>query len=183
MSKILKKGVDKVIDSKTVNFLMPVKKSKDRIEDVLKFKTTRTLLKMSKPKKANYIPFETLCKKNDIDEKELCKRYRITSTFALISLIALFGWLTYAVFALVKGDYIVAIRCSATLLACIGLYFYNVVDAYCYRTRQTHSKLSFLNSLEHIIPNPFHDFAQVSVVEKDGKVVKKLNAFLLSKND
>ncbi|MDF6205801.1 hypothetical protein NLO22_26335, partial [Escherichia coli] len=107
-----------------------------------------------------------------------CKRYRITSTFALISLIALFGWLIYGVFALFKGDYIVAVRCSATLLACMGIYFYNVVDAYCYRTRQTHSKLSFINSLEHIIPNPFHDFAQVSVVEKDGEVVKKLNAFL-----
>ncbi|CER34510.1 hypothetical protein GZ350_004136 [Salmonella enterica] len=183
MSKILKKGVDKVIDSKAVNLLMPVKKSKDRIEDVLKFKTTRKLLEMSKPKKANYVPFETLCEKNDIDEKELCKRYRITSTFALISLIALFGWLIYGVFALFKGDYIVAVRCSATLLACMGIYFYNVVDAYCYRTRQTHSKLSFINSLEHIIPNPFHDFAQVSVVEKDGEVVKKLNAFLLSKND
>ncbi|EDZ3059021.1 hypothetical protein GV024_22630 [Salmonella enterica] len=183
MSNIFKKGADKVIDSKAVNFLMPVKKSKDRIEDVLKFKATRTLLKMSKPKKTKYIPFEVLCEKNDIDEKELCKRYRITSTFALISLIALFGWLVYAVFSLVKGDYISAIRCSATLLACSGLYFYNVVDAYCYRTRQTHSKLSFLNSLEHIIPNPFHDFAEVSVVEKDGELVKKLNAFLLSKND
>ena len=147
MSKILKKGVDKVIDSKAVNLLMPVKKSKDRIEDVLKFKTTRKLLEMSKPKKANYVPFETLCEKNDIDEKELCKRYRITSTFALISLIALFGWLIYGVFALFKGDYIVAVRCSATLLACMGIYFYNVVDAYCYRTRQTHSKLSFINSL------------------------------------
>ena len=45
MSNIFKKGADKVIDSKAVNFLMPVKKSKDRIEDVLKFKTTRKLLK------------------------------------------------------------------------------------------------------------------------------------------
>ncbi len=37
--------------------------------------------------------------------------------------------------------------------------------------------------MEHIIPNPFHDFAEVSVVEKEGKVAKKLNAFLLSRED
>lgn len=183
MSKKLKKGVDKVIDSKAVNFLMPVKKSKDRIEEVLKFKTTRNLLKMSRPKKANYVPFETLCEKNNIDEKELAKRYRIASTFALISLIGILGWSGYAIFSLIKGDIFSTIRCIGTLLASIGIYLYNVVEAYCFRTRQTHSKLSFLNSLEHIIPNPFHDFAQVSIVEKDGRVVKKLNAFLLSKND
>ncbi|EEU7634581.1 hypothetical protein HEE12_004428, partial [Salmonella enterica] len=167
-----------------INFILPIRKPKDRFQEAFKFKNAKAIMKMAKPKKVDYEPFEVICERNNITEKELAKRYRFSSTFALIALVAFFGWLGYGISALIfKGDVMAFINCLATTFACAGIYFWNAVEAYCFRTRQTYSKLSFLSSMEHIIPNPFHDFAEVSVVKKEGKVAKKLNAFLLSRED
>ncbi|EEL2248747.1 hypothetical protein G9L00_004268 [Salmonella enterica subsp. enterica serovar Ohio] len=184
MSKKNRNVVDKISESRAINLVLPIKKPKDRFQEAFKFKNAKAIMKMAKLKQVDYEPFEIICERNDITEKELAKRYRFSSVFALIALIAFFGWSGYGIFALIlKGDVIAFINCLATSFACAGIYFWNAVEAYCFRTRQTYSKLSFLSSIEHIIPNPFHDFAQVSVVEKEGKVAKKLNAFLLSRED
>lgn len=173
--------LEKVSDSRALNVLMPLKNPKDKIKEALHFKHARAVLKMSKPKQVDYVPFENICEKNNLTEKELAKRYRITSSFALLSIVAFLYWFAYALISLFRGDFFTSIACFATTMPCFAIYFRNAVEAYCFRTRQTYSKLSFLSSLEHIIPNPFHEFADISVVEKDGKIVKKLNAFLLSK--
>ncbi|GAB1005611.1 hypothetical protein KU15F66_42570 [Escherichia coli] len=184
MSKNNRNMVDKVSESKAINLILPIRKPKDRFQEAFKFKNAKAIMKMAKPKKVDYEPFEVICERNNITEKELAKRYRFSSTFALIALVAFFGWLGYGISALIfKGDVMAFINCLATTFACAGIYFWNAVEAYCFRTRQTYSKLSFLSSMEHIIPNPFHDFAEVSVVEKEGKVAKKLTAFLLSRED
>lgn len=175
------KLLDKISDSKALNVIIPVSNPKNKIKEALKFKHTKAIFKMAKPKQVDYVPFEIICERNNLTEKELAKRYRITSTVALISMIAFLFWLSYAFISLFHGNILATIACFSTTMPCLAIYFRNAVEAYCFRTRQTYSKLSFLNSLEHIIPNPFHDFADVSVVVKDGKVVKKLNAFLLSK--
>ncbi|HED8787941.1 TPA: hypothetical protein R6G34_005117, partial [Klebsiella pneumoniae] len=162
MSKNNRNMVDKVSESKAINFILPIRKPKDRFQEAFKFKNAKAIMKMAKPKKVDYEPFEVICERNNITEKELAKRYRFSSTFALIALVAFFGWLGYGISALIfKGDVMAFINCLATTFACAGIYFWNAVEAYCFRTRQTYSKLSFLSSMEHIIPNPFHDFAEV----------------------
>ncbi|MDW1257560.1 hypothetical protein [Klebsiella pneumoniae] len=173
--------LEKVSDSKALNLMMPISNPKNKIKKALRFKHAKAMLKMAKPKHVDYVPFETICEKNNLTEKELAKRYRVSSSFALISILAFVYWFSYGIISLTRGDILSSFACFSTTMPCLAIYFRNAVEAYCFRTRQTYSKLSFLSSLEHIIPNPFHEFADISVVEKDGEIVKKLNAFLLSK--
>ncbi|MCC3735915.1 hypothetical protein LLS47_23735 [Rouxiella badensis] len=178
-----KKGLfNKVADSKVTNFLLPIKKPKKHFEEALKFKNTRTLLKIIQTKKeVDYVPFEELCKKNELSEHVLKHRYVIMSWFTLASLLFFVGWLSYTVLSFFQGEILSGIRGFGTSIASFGLYFWCAVDTYCFRTRQTYSKFSFLSSIEHIVPNPFHEFAEVSKVEEEGKAAKKLKAYLLSK--
>jgi len=164
-----------------VNIFVPVKKSGEQFKEALKFKRTRQMLNQGKIKKVDYIPFEELCQRNDIDDSKLKKRYMTMAWLTYVFFFAMVGWGAYFIMSILNGDVFAAIRSFSTTIVCLSFYFWAAVDAYCYRTRQLHSKLGFLKSPEHIFPNPFHEFSEVSEVIEEGKSIRKIKAFLLSK--
>ena len=71
-SLVRKIGVNAI---NVIDFVVPVKKPAKHIEEALKFKRTKQMLNQGKIKNVDYVPFEELCQRNDIDDTKLKKRY------------------------------------------------------------------------------------------------------------